>query len=96
MGKFDKDTVLQEVLKIIKDLPSDWEKEFSNIIGKETRLFADLALESIQIVQLAVSIERHFQKQGLPFQKLFLSSDREIVNLRISDLVEFLYIHLNE
>lgn len=93
--RFDKDTIQCDLLKILKAMPSDWEGGFSGTIGMETRLIADLALESIQIVHLVLAIEKHFQRQGLPFQKLFLPEDRDINDLRVSDLVEFLYAHLN-
>ncbi len=93
--RFDKDTILHDLLKILKDMPSDWESGFSGTIGADTRLEADLALESIQIVQLIIAIEKHFQRQGLPFQTLFMSDDRNVDDLRVSDVVEFLYTHLN-
>lgn len=92
---FEKDTILRDLIKIIRDMPSDWESGFSGTIGAETRLVADLALGSIQIVQLIIAIEKHFQRQGLPFQKLFMSDDRNVDNLQVSDVVEFLHTHLN-
>lgn len=94
-NRFDKDTILHDLLKILKDMPSDWESGFSGTFGADTRLVADLALESIQIVQLVIAIEKHFQRQGLPFQTLFLSDDRNVDDLRVSDVVEFLHTHLN-
>ncbi|HZX48067.1 MAG TPA: acyl carrier protein [Nitrospirota bacterium] len=95
MKKFSRETILRDVIMILKDMPSEWEKELSETIGPETRLFADLSLESIQIVQLAISIERHFQRQGLPFHKLFMSDELDINDLRVSDLGEFLYQCIN-
>src|SRR4030067_2232799 len=95
MERYSRETIIGDVIRMLKDMPSDWEQEFSETIGPETRLFADLALESIQIVQLAISIERHFQRQGLPFYKLFMSDERDINDLRVSDLGEFLYQCIN-
>ena len=95
MERYSRETIIGDVIRMLKDMPSDWEQEFSETIGPETRLFADLSLESIQIVQLAISIERHFQRQGLPFHKLFMSDERDINNLRVSDLGEFLYQNIN-
>ncbi len=94
-NRFDKDTILCDLIKILKNMPSDWERGFSDTIGAETRLVGDFALESIQIVQLVIAIEKHFQRQGLPFQELFMSNNRNIDDLRVSDLAEFLYAHLN-
>jgi acyl carrier protein len=92
---FDRDTILHDLIKIIEEMFCDWENGLSGTVGKETRLVADLALSSIQIVQLVLAIEKHFQRQGLPFQTLFLSDDRNVEDLRISDVVDFLHTHLN-
>lgn len=94
-NRFEKDTILKDLIKIIQDMPSDWESGFSDTISAETRLVADLALGSIQIVQLVIAIEKHFQRQGLPFQALFMSDERNVDDVRVSDVVEFLYTHLN-
>ena len=69
--------------------------EFSNPIGPETLMAADLGLESIQLVQLAVATEAHFNNKDLPFQELFMMDKDEFDDLRVSELVDFLYIHLN-
>ncbi|NUO07816.1 MAG: acyl carrier protein [Candidatus Brocadia sp.] len=92
---FDRDTILRDLINIIAETSYDWENGFSGTVGKETRLIADLALTSIQIVQLVIAIEKHFQRQGLPFQKLFMSDTRDVGDLRVLDLAEFLYTHLN-
>lgn len=92
---FDRNTILRDLIKIMKEMSYDWENDFSSTVGKETRLVADLALTSIQIVQLIIAIEKHFQRQGLPFQTLFMSDDHNVDDLRISDVVEFLHTHLN-
>ena len=92
---FDRDTILHDLIKIIEEMSCDWENGLSGTVGSETRLVADLALTSIQIVQLVIAVEKHFQRQGLPFQTLFLSDDRNVDDLRVSDVVEFLYTHLN-
>ncbi|RMF84498.1 MAG: acyl carrier protein [Nitrospinota bacterium] len=92
---FSREAILRDLLKILGEMTSDWEGGFAGAIGPETRLAADLALESIHVVQLVVAIERHFQRQDLPFQQLFVPGDRSVDDLRVSDLVDFLYTHLN-
>ena len=93
--RLEKDEILQGLLKILEDMTSDWDRGFSAAISLVTRLGADLAFESIQLVRLVVAIQKHFRRQDLPFQDLFLPEDGEIDDLRVSDLVDFLSLHLN-
>jgi acyl carrier protein len=93
---FEKQAILGEILKILEDMTSDWEMGFAGKIGPETRLVADLAFESLDVVQLAVAIEEHFKSSGLPFQKLFMRRDGGYVDdVRVSEVVDFLFNHIN-
>ena len=92
----DKEVILSEVLQILKDMTSDWETEFAGAIGPKTRLVADLTFESIDVVQLAVSIEEHFNRSNLPFRELIMTADgRYVDDVQVSDLVDFLYTSLS-
>jgi len=94
---FDKQAILGDILKILEDMTSDWEMGFAGKIDPETRLVADLAFESLDVVQLAVAIEEHFKSSGLPFQKLFMRRDGGYVDdVRVSEVVDFLYNHIND
>ena len=95
-GRLDKDAILDDIRKILHDMTSDWEMAFADAIGPETRLMADLTFESIDVVQLAVAIEEHFNRSNLPFQKLLMTADgRYVDDLRLSELVNFVYTQLN-
>ena len=92
----EKDTILKDVLEILEDMTCDWEMGFAGAIDSQTHLVADLEFESIDVVQLAVAVEEHFNRQNLPFQKLFMTVDGYYVDdLRVLDLVDFLYASLN-
>ena len=93
---FDRDTILHDTLQILRGLTSDWEMGFAGALGPATRLSADLALESVQLVQLVIAIEEHFKCQELPFQQLFVPAERQIDDLQVSELVDFLSLHLNK
>lgn len=101
MGRFttgnpvDRGVILSGVLDILAEMTSDMHGGFAGAIEPHSRLGADLAFESIQIVRLVVAIQKHFQRQDLPFQQLFLPKDGEINDLRVSDLVNFLCVHLS-
>ena len=90
-----RDAILYDLINLLKDMTSDWEMAFSNPIGAETLLMADLGLKSIQMVQLVVAIEGHFKRKDLPFQELFMPNHGELNDLRVSELVDFLHTHLS-
>ncbi len=94
---FEREAILGDILKILEEMTSDWEMGFAGKIGPETRLVADLAFESIDVVQLAVSLQEHFHQPNLPFQKLLMTAEgRYVDDLRISELSDFVYGHVNQ
>lgn len=87
---FDRTTINTAVLEILKDLTADWDTDFSGDIGPDTRLIEDLAFESIDVVQLVVSLEGRFQRRDLPFEKLLMHDGRYVDDLTVQQLVDFL------
>ncbi|HSO23522.1 MAG TPA: hypothetical protein VLT81_11465 [Chondromyces sp.] len=87
---FDRTTINAAVLEILKDLTADWDTDFSGDIGPDTRLIEDLAFESIDVVQLVVSLEGRFQRRDLPFEKLLMHDGRYVDDLTVQQLVDFL------
>jgi acyl carrier protein len=45
-------------------------------------------------VQLAVSLEQHFEQTGLPFEKLFMRDGDYVDDLTVSEIAVFLRSHL--
>jgi acyl carrier protein len=85
----DYEAVMRGIVKILEDMLSDWEG-FEGAIGPDTRLVADLACSSVEIVELAVTIEDHFDLPDLPFQDLLMTADGNYVDdLRVAELTEF-------
>jgi len=94
---FEKHVILSDILKILDEMTSDWEAGFAGKLGPETRLVADLAFESIDVVQLAVSLQEHFHRQNLPFQELLMTPEGGYVeDLMVSELSDFVHHHLNQ
>lgn len=84
---------MDEVLNLLNELARDW--EYSGEISPETFLFADLGFESIDAVVLASHVQDHYQRQ-LPFPELLAElGHREVKDITIGELVEFIYHHLN-
>jgi len=94
-NRFNKDNILNDLVGIIENMEGDWEMGFGEQIGPQTYLVADLAFKSINVAQLAATIGEHFQKRGLPFQELIMPGGRVVEDLRVLDIVDFLYTHLN-
>jgi acyl carrier protein len=95
-ARIDKDVIRSDLIKILEDMTSEWEMEFAGAIGPESRLMADLEFTSIDVVELAISIEEHFHRANLPYQKLVMTADgRYVDDLRVSEVVDFLYTHVN-
>ena len=93
---FDKPDILGDTLKIVRDITADWDTGFAGPLGPETRLATDLGCTSLDCVHLVVALEEHFQRPNLPFQDLFVRVDgRYAEELRISELVAFLFDHVN-
>src|SRR5688572_29911686 len=63
-------TIEGVVLQILKDLTADWDTDYGGEIGPDTQLIADLDFESIDVVELVVSLEGRFERRDLPFEKL--------------------------
>ena len=93
--RFDRDTILRDTLQILRGMTSGWDMGFAGAIGPDTRLGADLAFDSMQVIELVIAIEEHFTLQELPFQQLFMPDDRETDDPKVSELVDFLSSHLN-
>ena len=56
---------------------------------------ADLEFESIDIVQLAVSLEQHFDQSGLPFEQLFMRDGDYVDDLTVNEIADFLRGHID-
>jgi acyl carrier protein len=88
------DPIVDQVAGILRDMTSDWDLDSDQPIGRNTQLIADLAFESIDIVQLVVAIEENFGKRGLPFDKLLMTDGRYVEDLSVGEVADFLKAHL--
>jgi acyl carrier protein len=88
------DPIEQGVIKVINDMVADWELDQPLGVRTDTRLMEDLEFESIDIVQLAVSLEQHFEQSGLPFEKLFMRDGDYVDDLTVKEIATFLHSHL--
>lgn len=89
--RLTRDRIVEEVLRLLNTVIQDWEYEAP--LSEQTRMFADLALESLDVVVLGSKIQEHFG-QIFPFPALFAEiGQREVPDLSIGQLVDFLERH---
>ena len=91
----ERKSILADVIRILEETTSDWDLDFSGGITPDTHLIADLWFESIDIVELVVALEEHFERRNLPFEKLLMVDGRYVDDLSITQTVDFLFVHLN-
>ena len=91
----DKQTIVNDLVRILEEMSSGWESAFESSIGPQTYLGADLDFKSITLVQLIVAIQKHYDRQDLPFQELFMQNGQVVRDLNVADLGEFLHRQLN-
>ena len=79
-------------MALLKSLKEDW--DYSAELTEDTGLFGDLGFESIDAVALGAAIEEHFGEQ-LPFAEfLTIAKDKNLKDITIGYLVDFLTAHL--
>jgi acyl carrier protein len=84
--------VLADVLDLMTQLAGDW--EYGGDITPETRLLADLGLESLDLVVLGTAIQERYGR--LPFSEYLAEigqrpvADRDVL---VGELVEFVCRH---
>jgi len=89
-----REHILAEVLRLLESVVQDW--EFEGPVRAETRLFADLAFESLDLVVLGSKVQEHFG-QRLPFPQLFAEiGQREVHDLTIGEWVDFIHRNLKQ
>jgi acyl carrier protein len=86
----EKAEIQNKIVSVLNDMTQDWELELANGIGSETGLMRDLEFESIDVVQLAVSLEQSFEKKGLPFEQLFMRDGDYVDEIYVREVVDFM------
>lgn len=76
------------VIAVVEDLIQDWDLD-APVTG-ETKMVADLAFESIDIIQLTVALEERFGHRKLGFDQLLMTEGRYVDDLTIDQITAFL------
>jgi len=87
-----RDQIQNHVQQLLKELARDW--DYSTEIDGETLLFRQLGFESLDIVVLGTAIQEHYGRT-LPFSQLFTELGERGTDLSVTELVDFIAMHLS-
>jgi acyl carrier protein len=90
----ERAAIESKVIAVATETIADWGVDIPGGITRQTKLVKDLNFESMDIVQFAVGIERAFDQNGLPFEKLFMKDGAYVDDISISELTDFLCTEL--
>lgn len=86
-----EDSILKELIAMLTDMTSDWDlDDFSGEVTGDTKLVADLAMESVELVQLMVAIEQKFKIKNFSAEKLLTRNGQMVTDLSVSEIARFL------
>lgn len=94
MNDLSRVTTEKTVVAIVKDLIQDWGLSLDEGIAVRTMLVNDLEFASVDIIQLCVAIEQHFERK-LGFQDLLMKDGSYVGDLSIAQIAEFIETRLN-
>ena len=75
--------------EIVDDLVQDWGIDMNGGISGKTLLVNDLEFASVDIIQLCVAIEEHYDRK-FGFQDLLMKNGSYVSDLSITQMAEFL------
>ncbi|NUO09625.1 MAG: acyl carrier protein [Candidatus Brocadia sp.] len=94
MSVFATEAIEKTLVAIVEDLIQDWGLDIDATITGHTMLVADLEFASVDIIQLCVAIEQHYQ-QKMGFQSLLMKDGSYVSDLSISQIAGFLVAKIN-
>ena len=83
------------VLGIVEDLIQDWGLDLSDPISGNTNLVADLDFASVDIIQLCVAVEEHYERK-MGFQDMLMHDGSYVEDLALAEMVRFIAKKLEE
>lgn len=78
------------VIDVLENMSADWDLDLEGEINENTRLIEDLVFESIDMVQLVVSLEKKINRKNIPFERLVMEDGDYVDEVTVSDVVDFL------
>lgn len=93
MTEYARESVLQEVLQMLRQLAGDW--GYDGDIAEETWLFADLGFQSLDAVVLGNALQERLGRP-IPYGDLLAEiGQRDPQDVTVAEWVDFTLQHLN-
>lgn len=90
----DKSSIEKTLIHIVEDLTQDWGIELDTAISSQTCLVADMEFASVDIIQLMVAIEEHYNRPKMGFQDLLMNDGSYVDDLSIGQVIDFVHAKL--
>ena len=87
--------IATRLIEIVADLVQDWGIDLNGGIDSRTLLVDDLEFASVDLIQLCVAIEQHYDAK-FGFQDLLMNNGSYVSDLSIYQMAEFLHGRLQE
>ena len=84
------DRYVEQLAALLRDFTQDWDSASDETITRETRLFADLGFESIDIIQLIVAIQEEVVRRNVAFDTLMMKDGRYVDDLSVGQIADHL------
>lgn len=88
-----QDRYLQPLIALLEDFTQDWDSASDAPITRDTKLFADLGFESIDIIQLIVAMQEEVVKRNMPFDSLLMKEGRYVDDLSVGQIADYLALY---
>lgn len=90
VNTLSKEAIQGKVVEILQDMVQDWDLDFAEPIGSQTRIVEDLGFESVDLMQLMVAVEKAFSIRGLPYDEVLMEDGGYVTEITVGQLVDFL------
>lgn len=83
--------IQEQLTLLLNNMIQGWDMDILEPIGAETRLIEDLNFESVDLMQLIVSIEQTFGVRGLPYEQVLMQDGGYVTEITVRQLTTFLH-----
>jgi acyl carrier protein len=80
---------LEVVIATVRDLTQDWGIELDSPMQGDTLLAGELGFASVDIIQLCVALEQHYERR-LGFQELLMANGSYVGDVTLGEFARFI------